>query len=105
MGLTPADVHSKKQEITAPGGIFEMEDVTWMATATGPTSTRPKRWWRCCRALVPTVISSLWCTRAERYSYSDFFEQVDALAASLQVDFGVERVTALPSPCATTPSG
>ena len=28
MALTPADVHSKKQEITAPGGIFELEDVT-----------------------------------------------------------------------------
>ena len=27
MALTPADVHAKKQEITAPGAYFELEDV------------------------------------------------------------------------------
>jgi len=27
MSLTPADVHQKKKEITAPGGLFEMETV------------------------------------------------------------------------------
>ena len=28
MSLTPADVHAKKAEITAEGGMFEMEPVT-----------------------------------------------------------------------------
>lgn len=91
MALTPADVHSKKQEITAPGGIFELEDVTLDGHVYRAYKHAPK-----------TLVEVLQGARAHgelefmvyegrRYTYSGFFEQVDALAASLQSDFGVGK--------------
>jgi long-chain acyl-CoA synthetase len=91
MSLTPAAVHSKKQEITSPGGIFEMEDVVLDAHSYRAYKHAPK-----------TLIEVLDGARAHgdlefmvyegrRYSYADFFAQVDALAASLQADFDVGK--------------
>ena len=91
MSLTPTEVHSKKQEITAPGGIFELENITLDGHVYRAYKHAPK-----------TLVEVLEGARAHgdlefmvyegrRYSYAGFFEQVDALAASLQSDFGVRK--------------
>ena len=91
MPLTPAEVHAKKAEITAPGGLFEMQDVCLDGQEYRAYVHAPK-----------TLLEVLDGARAHgdlefivyegrRYSYSDFFAQVDALAAALQVDYAVQR--------------
>jgi long-chain acyl-CoA synthetase len=89
MPLTPADVHSKKNEITSQGGLFEMEDLVLDGFTYQAYKHAPK-----------TLVEVLQGARAhgdleflvyegQRYTYAQFFDQVDSLAASLQADFGV----------------
>ena len=91
MALTPADVHHKKREITAEGGLFEMEPVRLDGYTYQAYKHAPK-----------TLVEVFTAARAhgdlefivyegQRCTYAQFFQQVDALAASLQADFGVAR--------------
>ena len=91
MALTPADVHNKKREITAEGGLVEMEPVLLDGYTYQAYKHAPK-----------TLVEVFTAARAhgdlefivyegQRYSYAEFFQQVDALAASLQADFAVAR--------------
>ena len=91
MSLTPAEVHRKKDEITADGGIFEMEDIDLDGHSYRAYKHAPK-----------TLVEVLQGARAhgdlefivyegQRFTYTEFFARVDALAASLQVDFGVKK--------------
>ena len=91
MALTPADVHAKKQEITAPGAYFELEDVvldgnTYRAYKHAPAT------------LVDVFQSGrnhgdieFMIYEGRRYTYSEFYVEVDALAAVLQHDMGVKK--------------
>jgi len=91
MSLTPADVHRKKREITSEGGIFEMENIDLDGHSYRAYKHAPK-----------TLVEVLQGARAHgdlefivyeglRFTYTEFFAQVDALAASLQADFGVKK--------------
>ena len=91
MALTSADVHRKKAEITAEGGMFEMEPVEIDGHEYRAYKHAPK-----------TLIEVLDGARGhgdlefivyegERYSYADFFAAVDAFAATLQVDHGIAK--------------
>lgn len=91
MSLTPADVHSKKQEITAPGGLFEMESVELDGYSYQAYVHAPK-----------TLVDVFTGARAHgdlefmvyegrRYSYADYFAQVDALAATLQSGYNLGK--------------
>jgi acyl-CoA synthetase (AMP-forming)/AMP-acid ligase II len=91
MPLTPADVHNKKREITAAGGLFEMEAVELDGFSYPAYKHAPK-----------TLLDVLQGARAHgdleflvyegrRYTYAQYFEQVDALAATLQLDYGVRK--------------
>ncbi|MEH6634792.1 MAG: class I adenylate-forming enzyme family protein [Halioglobus sp.] len=91
MSLTPAAVHSKKNEIIAPGGFFELEDLELDGCSYRVYKHAPK-----------TLVDVLQGARAhaelefiiyegQRLTYAGFFRQVDALAASLQADFGVSK--------------
>jgi long-chain acyl-CoA synthetase len=91
MALTPADVHSKKREITSEGGLFEMEDVVLDGFTYKAYKHAPK-----------TLVDVLQGARAhgdleflvyegQRYTYAQYFQQVDGLAASLQTDYSVRK--------------
>jgi long-chain acyl-CoA synthetase len=91
MSLTPAQVHSKKKEITAEGGIFELETVVLDGCSYLAYKHAPK-----------TMVEVLQGARAHgdleflvyegnRYTYTQYYEQVDGLAASLQNDLGLVK--------------
>lgn len=90
MALTPADVQAKKQEITSPGAFFELQDVE----LDGVT-------YRAYKHAPATLIDVFEAGRAHgdiefvvyegrRYTYTRFYAEVDALAATLQHDIGVK---------------
>ena len=91
MALSPTDVHAKKREITAPGGLFELEDVALDGFNYQAYKHAPK-----------TLVDVLQGARVhgdlefmvyegERFTYRRFYEQVDALAATLQSDYRVNK--------------
>jgi long-chain acyl-CoA synthetase len=91
MSLTPADVHAKKREITAPGGMFETETVEIDGHRYAAYKHAPK-----------TLVDVFDGARAhgdqeflvyegQRLTYNDYFERVDALAATLQNDYGLKK--------------
>jgi long-chain acyl-CoA synthetase len=91
MTLTAQEVHAKKAEITGPGGIFELEEVDIDGYL-----------YRAYKHAPSTLVDVLQGARAHgelefvvyegrRYTYADFFRQVDALAAGLQVKLGVQK--------------
>ena len=91
MSITPAEVHSKKREITSEGGIFELENIDLDGYS-----------YRAYKHAPQTLVDVLQGARAHgelefivyegrRLSYNEFFRQVDALAASLQADYGVHK--------------
>ncbi|MFK7975778.1 MAG: class I adenylate-forming enzyme family protein [Halioglobus sp.] len=91
MALTPQDVHAKKQEITAPGGLFEME-------ALEIDGTRYKSYVHAPKTLVDVFTGArghgdleFMVYEGKRYTYTAFFQQVDALAAALQSDYGLKK--------------
>jgi long-chain acyl-CoA synthetase len=90
MTITPADVHAKKQEITSPGAFFELEEVTLDGHA-----------YRAYKHAPATLIDVFQSGRSHgdlvfmvyegrRYTYNQFFAEVDAFAASLQLDLGIK---------------
>lgn len=91
MALSPADVHAKKQEISAPGGLFEMAPIEIDGHSYSAYVHAPG-----------TLIDVLTAARGhgdlefmvyegKRYTYADFFAQVDAMAAALQRDYGLAK--------------
>jgi long-chain acyl-CoA synthetase len=89
MAITPADVEAKIAEITGPGGFFELEDYAIGDCSYPIYKYGPK-----------TATEVLQNSRAHgdldfivyegrRYTYTDFFAKVDALAAALQSRFGI----------------
>lgn len=89
--LTPADVHAKKQEITAAGGLFEMESVQIDGHHYNSYVHAPK-------TLVDVFAGArghgdleFMVYEGKRYTFNAFFEQVDALAAALQSDYGLTK--------------
>ena len=90
MALTPADVQAKKQEITSPGAFFELQDVVLDGTT-----------YRAYKHAPATLIDVFEAGRAHgdiefivyegrRYTYTGFYAEVDALAATLQHDMGIK---------------
>ena len=91
MALTPAEVHSKKEEITAAGGLFEMEPVVLDGHSYQAYKHAPA-------TLVDVFAGArghgdleFMVYEGQRYSYNEFFAQVDALAATLQTDYGLVK--------------
>jgi acyl-CoA synthetase (AMP-forming)/AMP-acid ligase II len=90
MALTAADVHAKKQEITAPGAYFETQDVL--------LDGRSYRAYKHAPATLVDVFQSsrshgdieFMVYEGRRYSYTQFYAAVDALCATLQHDIGVK---------------
>ncbi|MEM9256233.1 MAG: class I adenylate-forming enzyme family protein [Pseudomonadota bacterium] len=89
--LTPAEVHAKKREITAEGGLFERQQVTLDGHD-----------YRAYRHAPNTLIEVFDGARQHgdleflvyqhtRLSYRAFFEAADALAATLQRDYGLTK--------------
>jgi len=89
MAITPTDVQAKKTELTAPGGVFELEDLVLDGRRYSAYKHAPK-----------TLIEVLQAGRnhgdvdfivyeGERWSYLRFYTAVDALAAYLQSRGGV----------------
>ncbi|BBX63305.1 fatty acid--CoA ligase [Mycobacterium saskatchewanense] len=90
MITTPAVVHATIERLTAPGGPFEVGE-----------TTVDGRTYRTFTHAFPTVVDVLAAGRGhgdadflvcgdERWSFHRFFADVDALAATLQHDFGVQ---------------
>ncbi|MFT4518592.1 MAG: long-chain acyl-CoA synthetase [Halioglobus sp.] len=91
MSLTPAEVHKKKEEITAEGGLFEMEPVELDGFSYPAYKHAPKTLVEVFEGARAHGDLEFLVYEGKRYSYADFFVQVDALAASLQSDFGVAQ--------------
>lgn len=91
MALTAAAVHEKKKEITSEGAYFELEDVvldgyTYRAYKHAPaTLTDVFQAGRGHGDLEFIVYEG------RRYSYTKFYEEVDALCAYLQHEMGVGK--------------
>ncbi len=91
MALSPADVHAKKQEITADGAFFEMVNVD--------LAGHPYRAYKHARLRLVDVFNGgrgqgdveFMIYEGRRYSFTDFFAEVDALAAALQGEYGVVK--------------
>ncbi len=91
MATTPADIAARRAAITGPGGFFELEEFELDGRTFPIYKHAPK-----------TAIQVLQNSRAHgdaefivfegrRYTYSQFFEAADALAAALQNDYGVAK--------------
>ncbi|MCR9104834.1 MAG: acyl--CoA ligase [Gammaproteobacteria bacterium] len=91
MALSPEQVHAKKQEITADGAFFERVEVD----LDGHT-------YRAYKHAPQTLVDVFGGARAHgdlefmvyegrRYTFAEFFAQVDALAAALQGQYGVAK--------------
>ncbi len=91
MALTPAAIHSKKAEITGPGGMFELEPVTIDGHSYSAYRHAPKTLVDVFEAARGHGDLEFMVYEGERYSYADFFAAVDALAATLQSEHGVGK--------------
>lgn len=91
MSLTPADVHNKKREITSAGGIFELEPVELDGFSYQAYKHAPKTLVDIFQAARAHADLEFLVYEGQRYSYADFFAQVDSLAASLQLDYAVGK--------------
>lgn len=89
MSLTPEQVHAKKAEITATGGVFETQEIS-------VEGRRYRSYTHAPQTLVDVFDSARVHGDLEfivygdqRLTYNAFFAQVDALAATLQNEFGI----------------
>lgn len=89
MSLTPAQVHEKKAEITSPGGIFELEDIEIEGHSYRQYKHAPKTLLDVFNGARAHGDLEFIVYEGRRYSYNQFFAEVDALAASLQLDLGI----------------
>ncbi|KAA1193187.1 acyl--CoA ligase [Pseudohalioglobus sediminis] len=91
MTFSGSDIQAKKAELTAAGAFFETEEVILDGQACDAFKHAAK-----------TVVEVLNNARnhgdlefvvyaGKRYTYNDFFAEVDALAAQLQGDFEIEK--------------
>ncbi|MFT5482961.1 MAG: long-chain acyl-CoA synthetase [Halieaceae bacterium] len=91
MNISVADIHAKRDEITGPGGFFELEDLVIDGFTYPVFKHAPK-----------TAIEVIQSSRNhgdlefivyedERLTFNDYFASVDALAASLQNELGVTK--------------
>lgn len=89
MAITPAEIQAKKTELTASGGVFELEDLVLDGRCYSAYKHAPK-----------TLIEVLQGGRShgdvdfivyegQRWSYARFYAAVDALAAHLQSRGGI----------------
>jgi long-chain acyl-CoA synthetase len=104
MALTPADVHNKKREITAAGGLFEMEAVELEGFSYQAYKHAPKTLVEVFEAARAHGDLEFLVYEGQRYTYAGFFEQVDALAASLQLDYRVRKGDRLAIAMRNTPA-
>ncbi len=104
MALTPADVHNKKREITAAGGLFEMEAVELDGFSYQAYKHAPKTLVEVFEAARAHGDLEFLVYEGQRYTYAEFFEQVDALAASLQLDYRVRKGDRLAIAMRNTPA-
>ncbi|GAB5450033.1 MAG: class I adenylate-forming enzyme family protein [Halioglobus sp.] len=91
MALTPAEVHAKKEEITAAGGLFEMAEVELDGMHYRAYVHAPKTLLEVFEAARGHGDLEFIVYEGQRYRYSDFFREVDALAAALQCDYDVAQ--------------
>ncbi len=91
MALTPAEVHAKKEEITAAGGLFEMAEVELDGMQYRAYVHAPKTLLEVFEAARGHGDLEFMVYEGQRYSYSDFFREVDALAAALQCDYKIAQ--------------
>lgn len=89
--LTPADVHAKKQEITAPGGLFEMEAIDIDGHQYSSYVHAPKTLVEVFNGARGHGDLEFIVYEGRRYSYAEFFALVDALAAVLQSEYGLVK--------------
>lgn len=91
MAITPQDVQAKKDELTAAGGMFELDTVELDGFSYSVFKHAPK-----------TLLEVLDSARGhgdlefivyedQRYTFTEFFAVADALAAGLQQDYGIAK--------------
>lgn len=91
MTITPQDVHNKIKEITAPGQFFELAD----HARDGQTLSIYKH----APATLTDVLQSarnhgdadFMVYEGQRFTFSQYFAQVDRMATALQRDYGVQK--------------
>lgn len=91
MALTPKEVHAKKAEITAAGGLFEMEPLAIDGTQYNSYVHAPKTLIDVFTAARGHGDLEFMVYEGKRYTYAEYFAQVDALAAALQQDYGLGK--------------
>jgi len=91
MALNAATVQTKKSEIIAPGGIFELEEVAVDGVSYRAYKHAPKTLVDVFDGARAHAELEFMVYEGRRLSYGEFFDRVDALAASLQRRLGVGK--------------
>ena len=91
MSITAAQIQETKAKITAPEAFFELEDVTIDGQSLPTYKHAPK-------TLIEVLDNSrghgdidFMVYEGERYTFTRFYEEVDAMAATLQSEYGVVK--------------
>lgn len=90
MAITPADIQAKRAEIAAEGAFFELETVEVDGFSYQAYKHAPKTAIDIIQSARNHGDQEFMVYEGRRYSYTRYFEEVDALAAALQQNYGIK---------------
>ena len=91
MKLSPSEIHSKKAELTSPGSYFEAEYVLIEERGYKTYKNAPKTLVEVMQAGRGHGDTEFLVYQNYRYTFTQFYQEVDALAAALQGRYGVRK--------------
>ena len=91
MTVSGSNIKAKKSELTAPGAFFEVEEIDFAGSRYRAYKHAPKTAIEIINNARNHGELEFLVYEGERYSYDQFFQAVDALAAQLQDDFEIEK--------------
>ena len=91
MSLSGSEIQAKKSELTAPGAFFEVEELQLGDRTYRAYKHAPKTALEIINNARNHGDLEFLIYEGQRYTYTDFFKAVDALAAQLQDDFEIEK--------------
>ncbi len=91
MSVTPADVQAKMREIVADGQFFELMDVELAGERYKAFKHAPPNLLAAVQSGRDHGDAEFLVYEGKRYSFNEFFRQVDALAAALQIEHRVGK--------------
>lgn len=91
MSITVEQIHAKQREITGPGGFFELEDIKIDGFTYAAYKHAPKTAIEVIQASRNHGDLEFIVYQSERVTFAEYFDRVDAFAASLQNALGIKK--------------